>query len=65
MQRKKIPHPIDSHVGDRLRQQRIVAGLSQSELAKEAGITSQQIQKYEMGYNRVSASRLDTSTTLQ
>lgn len=52
------PHPIDVHVGARIRAQRIVHGLTQSELAKLVGISFQSVQKYEQGENRVSASRL-------
>ncbi len=54
---KKI-HPIDKHVGQRLRQRRWVAGITQQQLATAVGIKFQQIQKYETGVNRVSASRL-------
>jgi transcriptional regulator with XRE-family HTH domain len=52
------PHPIDLHVGSRIRLQRILRGLTQSELAKLVGISFQSVQKYEHGENRVSASRL-------
>ncbi|MBI1328193.1 MAG: helix-turn-helix domain-containing protein [Alphaproteobacteria bacterium] len=52
------PHPVDIFVGNRLRERRAIMGLSQSELAQKAGITFQQIQKYELGKNRISASRL-------
>lgn len=52
------PHPIDAHVGLRLRQRRILLGLSQERLAAALGLTFQQVQKYERGANRVSASRL-------
>lgn len=52
------PHPVDVFVGNRLRERRAVVGLSQTELAEKAGITFQQIQKYEQGRNRISASRL-------
>ena len=51
-------HPVDLHVGQRLRLARLSRGLSQTELAKASGITFQQVQKYEKGTNRVSASRL-------
>jgi len=53
-----LPHPVDVHVGKQLRMQRIVMGLSQEALAKAVGITFQQVQKYERGINRMSASRL-------
>lgn len=49
---------IDEHVGTQLRQRRALLGLSQERLAEQVGITFQQIQKYENGANRVSASRL-------
>jgi transcriptional regulator with XRE-family HTH domain len=52
------PHPIDVHVGSRIRLQRIMRGLTQSDLAKLLGISFQSVQKYERGENRVSASRL-------
>jgi transcriptional regulator with XRE-family HTH domain len=55
---KKIANPIDRHVGARIRMQRMVRRLSQTELGNEVGVTFQQVQKYENGVNRVSASRL-------
>ena len=54
----KTPHPIDKHVGARLRMQRMVIGMSQEKLGEALGITFQQIQKYEKGANRIGASRL-------
>jgi transcriptional regulator with XRE-family HTH domain len=51
-------HPIDRHVGQRVRIARLARGMSQSALAEEVGLTFQQIQKYEKGTNRISASRL-------
>lgn len=51
-------HIVDTHVGLRLRGLRTVMGLSQTDLANKLGITFQQIQKYEKGNNRISASRL-------
>lgn len=54
----KAPHPIDQHVGGRIRQQRMFVGMSQEQLGEKLGLTFQQIQKYEKGANRVSASRL-------
>jgi transcriptional regulator with XRE-family HTH domain len=50
--------PLDGHVGRRLRLRRQMLNMSQSELGKVAGITFQQVQKYERGANRISASRL-------
>lgn len=52
------PHPIDVHVGARIRLQRIMRGLTQTDLAHRVGISFQSVQKYERGENRVSASRL-------
>ncbi len=52
------PHPVDLHVGGRLKQIRGLRGLSQTNLADSVGLTFQQIQKYENGANRISASRL-------
>lgn len=52
------PDPIDVHVGKRLRLRRTLLGMSQEQLANAVGVTFQQIQKYERGSNRVSASRL-------
>jgi transcriptional regulator with XRE-family HTH domain len=60
-----MAHPIDVHVGQRIRQQRWAKSMTQKELAKAIGIKFQQIQKYESGSNRVSASRLwEISTAL-
>jgi transcriptional regulator with XRE-family HTH domain len=50
--------PIDVHVGSRVRQRRVLTGLSQSRLGEQIGVTFQQMQKYESGANRISASRL-------
>ncbi len=55
---KKSPNPIDIHVGGRLRLRRMLLGWSQEKLGESLGLTFQQIQKYEKGANRVSASRL-------
>jgi transcriptional regulator with XRE-family HTH domain len=52
------PNQIDAHVGRRLRAQRVALGLSQEALGQRLGLTFQQVQKYELGLNRVSASRL-------
>ena len=52
------PNPIDIHVGARLRLQRTLLGLSQEKLGEAVGITFQQLQKYERGATRISASRL-------
>jgi transcriptional regulator with XRE-family HTH domain len=53
-----VAHPIDVHVGARIRQRRLLLGLNQETLANGLGVTFQQVQKYESGANRVSASRL-------
>lgn len=53
-----IPNPVDVHVGERLRSRRSLLGLTQEKLAETVDLTFQQIQKYERGTNRVSASRL-------
>ncbi len=55
---KKIPNPIDRHVGSRVRMRRMLAGVSQEKLGEALGLTFQQVQKYEKGTNRISASRL-------
>ena len=52
------PHPVDRHVGLRIRMRRKEIGVSQERLAEALGITFQQVQKYERGANRVSASKL-------
>lgn len=52
------PHPIDLHVGRTIAEQRRRQGLSQTQVANAVGVTFQQMQKYEKGSNRVSASRL-------
>jgi transcriptional regulator with XRE-family HTH domain len=54
----KKPDLIDVEVGQRIRIQRLAAGLSQSELGERIGVTFQQVQKYEKGANRVGAGRL-------
>jgi transcriptional regulator with XRE-family HTH domain len=54
----KSPEPVDCHVGSRVRMRRLVAGMSQEALADQIGVTFQQVQKYEKGKNRISASRL-------
>jgi transcriptional regulator with XRE-family HTH domain len=56
--RIKMPHPVDIHVGQRIKEIRTVRGLTQSNVAEQLGISFQQLQKYETGANRVSASRM-------
>ena len=53
-----VPDPIDIHVGSQIRTRRLLLGMNQEELAQRLGLTFQQVQKYESGANRVSASRL-------
>jgi len=55
---KPVSNPIDVYVGYRLRQRRVLLGLSQTRLAESLDLTFQQIQKYESGLNRIGASRL-------
>ncbi len=55
---KKIPNPIDVHVGGRVCSRRKLAGISQGNLGKQLGLTFQQIQKYEKGASRIGAGRL-------
>ncbi len=57
-------HPVDVHVGSRLRTRRKMLGLSQEDLGKPVGITFQQVQKYEKGTNRIGSSRLFQFSTL-
>ena len=52
------PHPLDVHIGARVRLRRIELGISQEKLAAELGLTIQQVYKYERATNRISASRL-------
>ncbi len=53
-----MTHPVDAHVGKRVRHRRWLVGMTQQQLAECVGIKFQQIQKYETGANRISASRL-------
>ena len=52
------PHPVDVHVGARARMRRTLLGMTQTDLGDALGLTFQQVQKYERGVNRISASRL-------
>jgi transcriptional regulator with XRE-family HTH domain len=54
----KAPNPIDKHVGARVRMRRLILGMSQGKLGEALDVTFQQVQKYEKGTNRISASRL-------
>src|SRR4026207_616657 len=51
-------HPVDVHVGARMRQRRTLLGMSQEKLGAAVGLTFQQVQKYERGGNRIGSSRL-------
>ena len=56
--RRDGPHPVDVHVGSRVRMRRTLLGMSQEKLGEALGLTFQQVQKYERGANRVGSSRL-------
>lgn len=58
LEQDRHPNPIDLHVGARIRMRRKLLGISQEKLAEGLGLTFQQVQKYERGANRVSASKL-------
>ena len=59
IQRKSThPDPIDVYVGKRVRLRRMMLGISQEKLGDAIGVAFQQLQKYEKGHNRISASRL-------
>ena len=51
-------HPIDRHVGTRIKARRLIRGMMQEDLAKAVSLSFQQVQKYEKGMNRMSSSRL-------
>ncbi|SDO25572.1 Transcriptional regulator, contains XRE-family HTH domain [Lutimaribacter pacificus] len=53
-----MSHPVDMHVGKKLKQLRVLRGMTQTEVAQGLDISFQQVQKYELGRNRVSASKL-------
>lgn len=55
---RRDPNFVDVHVGSRMRMRRQLIGMSQEKLGELLGITFQQVQKYEKGANRISASRL-------
>ncbi len=52
------PNPIDVHVGESVRERRVYLGMTQTDLGEYLRLTFQQIQKYEKGTNRISASKL-------
>lgn len=53
-----MSHPVDVHVGKKLKNLRVLRGLTQTDVAKGLDISFQQVQKYELGRNRISASKL-------
>jgi transcriptional regulator with XRE-family HTH domain len=53
-----MAHPVDIHVGSRIRQRRSLLGMSQNTVGTAVGLSFQQIQKYERGSNRIGSSRL-------
>lgn len=55
---KRAPHPMDIHVGARVKLRRMMQGISQEHLGEALDLTFQQIQKYEKGVNRIGAGRL-------
>lgn len=55
---ERRPNPVDRHVGQKLAARRIALGRSQSDVARALGLSFQQVQKYERGSNRISASKL-------
>jgi transcriptional regulator with XRE-family HTH domain len=55
---KKVPNPVDKHVGSRVRMRRMMLSMSQEKLGDALHLTFQQVQKYEKGTNRIGASRL-------
>ena len=59
----RAPDPIDVHVGCRLRLLRRERGISQEQLSASLGLTFQQVQKYERGVNRISASKMHAAAT--
>jgi transcriptional regulator with XRE-family HTH domain len=58
MTKKRRPNSADTQIGQSIRAHRLIAGMSQSGLAKQLGVSFQQVQKYEKGANRVGAGRL-------
>jgi transcriptional regulator with XRE-family HTH domain len=61
---QRTPHSIDKHVGSRVRMRRMMLAMSQEKFAGGLGLTFQQVQKYEKGTNRISASRLQQSADI-
>ena len=63
-QSPRRPQSIDDHVGNQLKARRVMAGMNQTDLGKVAGITFQQVQKYERGANRIAAGRVHAERLL-
>lgn len=63
-QQKKKPDPVDVHVGNRVKLSRVMKGWTQEQLGENIGVTLQQVQKYEKGTNRISASKLQQISDL-
>jgi len=61
---ESVPNPVDVHVGRRVRLRRRAMGMSQATLSEALGLTFQQVQKYERGSNRISASKLFEITSV-
>jgi transcriptional regulator with XRE-family HTH domain len=61
---KRVPTRIDQHVGNRVRQRRLMMGWSQAKLGKALGVSFQQVQKYERAINRIGASRLQNAAEI-
>ena len=61
---KKVPKPVDVHVGNQVRTRRLMLGLSQEKLGHALGLTFQQVQKYEKGTNRMGSSRLQQAANI-
>lgn len=62
MTEPRTANDVDAHLGRRVRQRRLELNMSQERLAELLGVTFQQIQKYEKGFNRIAASRLYAMT---
>jgi transcriptional regulator with XRE-family HTH domain len=65
MKAASTPDPVDVHVGDRIRLRRKQIGQSQTALALKLGVSFQQVQKYERGANRISASMMHHASAAQ
>jgi transcriptional regulator with XRE-family HTH domain len=64
MTRRYPPNPVDAHVASRMRTRRMTLGMSQEKLAAGLGTTSQQVQSYEKGRNRMGSSRLQQAADI-